>query len=87
MQAKTTKKIVLRLACTVCKAQHMHAIKVGARGLGWAKGMWPAGMARSCAAACQPWQRQMAATGPCGVVQRQSGMGGWRAARRAGPHR
>ena len=26
-QAKTTKKIVLRLACTVCKAQHMHAIK------------------------------------------------------------
>ena len=29
-QAKTTKKIVLRLACTVCKAQHMHAIKVRA---------------------------------------------------------
>lgn len=28
LQAKTTKKIVLRLACTVCKAQHMHAIKV-----------------------------------------------------------
>ncbi|EFN54815.1 hypothetical protein CHLNCDRAFT_134811 [Chlorella variabilis] len=26
-KAKTTKKIVLRLACTVCKAQHMHAIK------------------------------------------------------------
>ena len=28
MQAKTTKKIVLRLQCNVCKAVHMHAIKV-----------------------------------------------------------
>ena len=28
MQAKTTKKIVLRLACQQCKAVHMHAIKV-----------------------------------------------------------
>lgn len=27
-KAKTTKKIVLRLACSVCKAVHMHAIKV-----------------------------------------------------------
>lgn len=27
-QAKTTKKIVLRLQCNVCKAVHMHAIKV-----------------------------------------------------------
>ncbi|KAK9837112.1 hypothetical protein WJX81_003714 [Elliptochloris bilobata] len=26
-KAKTTKKIVLRLACSVCKAVHMHAIK------------------------------------------------------------
>lgn len=26
-QAKTTKKIVLRLQCQVCKASHMHAIK------------------------------------------------------------
>ncbi len=26
-QAKTTKKIVLRLACSVCKAVHMHPIK------------------------------------------------------------
>jgi len=29
-QAKTTKKIVLRLACNQCKAVHMHAIKVRA---------------------------------------------------------
>ncbi len=29
-KAKTTKKIVLRLACSVCKAVHMHAIKVRA---------------------------------------------------------
>ena len=28
LQAKTTKKIVLRLACQQCKAVHMHAIKV-----------------------------------------------------------
>jgi hypothetical protein len=28
VQAKTTKKIVLRLQCNVCKAVHMHAIKV-----------------------------------------------------------
>lgn len=27
-KAKTTKKIVLRLQCAVCKAVHMHAIKV-----------------------------------------------------------
>ena len=27
-KAKTTKKIVLRLACSVCKAVHLHAIKV-----------------------------------------------------------
>lgn len=27
LQAKTTKKIVLRLACNVCKAVHMHPIK------------------------------------------------------------
>lgn len=27
-KAKTTRKIVLRLQCQVCKAQHMHAIKV-----------------------------------------------------------
>ena len=27
-KAKTTKKIVLRLQCSVCKAVHMHAIKV-----------------------------------------------------------
>jgi len=27
-KAKTTKKIVLRLACSVCKAVHMHALKV-----------------------------------------------------------
>ena len=26
-KAKTTKKIVLRLSCQVCKASHMHAIK------------------------------------------------------------
>lgn len=30
MQAKTTKKIVLRLVCNVCKAAHMHALKVRA---------------------------------------------------------
>ena len=30
VQAKTTKKIVLRLQCNVCKAVHMHAIKVPA---------------------------------------------------------
>jgi len=34
-QAKTTKKIVLRLACTVCKAQHMHAIKVRGGAAEW----------------------------------------------------
>ena len=28
LQAKTTKKIVLRLQCQVCKAVHMHALKV-----------------------------------------------------------
>ena len=28
MQAKTTKKIVLRLSCQQCKAVHMHPIKV-----------------------------------------------------------
>ena len=28
-KAKTTKKIVLRLQCSVCKAVHMHPIKVG----------------------------------------------------------
>ena len=42
LQAKTTKKIVLRLACTVCKAQHMHAIKVragGTSGSGECRGM------------------------------------------------
>ena len=27
-KAKTTKKIVLRLQCSLCKAVHMHAIKV-----------------------------------------------------------
>ena len=31
LQAKTTKKIVLRLQCNVCKAVHMHAIKVRRR--------------------------------------------------------
>ncbi|KAI7845166.1 hypothetical protein COHA_001211 [Chlorella ohadii] len=34
-KAKTTKKIVLRLACTVCKAQHMHAIKVRGGAAEW----------------------------------------------------
>ena len=28
LQAKTTKKIVLRLQCQTCKAVHMHPIKV-----------------------------------------------------------
>jgi hypothetical protein len=28
LQAKTTKKIVLRLVCNVCKVAHMHALKV-----------------------------------------------------------
>lgn len=28
LQAKTTKKIVLRLVCNTCKTAHMHAIKV-----------------------------------------------------------
>lgn len=28
VQAKTTKKVVLRLTCNKCKAVHMHAIKV-----------------------------------------------------------
>ena len=31
-KAKTTKKIVLRLQCSVCKAVHMHAIKVSTCG-------------------------------------------------------
>lgn len=30
-QAKTTKKIVLRLQCSVCKYTHMHPIKVRRR--------------------------------------------------------
>ena len=47
-QAKTTKKIVLRLACSVCKAQHMHAIKVRP---GWGWGGWVGGAGGGAAAA------------------------------------